>query len=83
MGLPRFTHARTSYKILTKNSLTNANESTIIEPAAWRVVRVVEGAALEMLCTKVPRVRIPNSPPKNNRNLDTRLRLFSFCGIMK
>ena len=30
----------------------------------WRVVRVVEGAALEMLCTKVPRVRIPNSPPK-------------------
>ncbi len=29
----------------------------------WRVVRVVEGAALEMLCTQVPRVRIPNSPP--------------------
>ena len=49
----------------------------------WRVVRVVEGAALEMLCTQVPRVRIPNSPPKNNRNLDTRLRLFSFYGIMK
>ena len=24
---------------------------------------MVEGAALEMLCTKVPRVRIPNSPP--------------------
>ena len=32
-----------------------------------RVVRVVEGAALEMLCTKVPRVRIPNSPPKASR----------------
>ena len=31
----------------------------------WRVVRVVEGAALEMLCTKVPRVRIPNSPPNS------------------
>ena len=30
-----------------------------------------------------PRVRIPNSPPKNNRNLDTRLRLFSFYVIMK
>ena len=30
----------------------------------WRVVRVVEGAALEMLCTQVPRVRIPNSPPE-------------------
>ena len=30
----------------------------------WRVVRVVEGAALEMLCSqKEPRVRIPNSPP--------------------
>ncbi len=30
----------------------------------WRVVRVVEGAALEMLCPqKGPRVRIPNSPP--------------------
>ncbi len=25
---------------------------------------MVEGAALEMLCTQVPRVRIPNSPPK-------------------
>ena len=24
---------------------------------------MVEGAALEMLCTNVPRVRIPNSPP--------------------
>ena len=32
----------------------------------WRVVRVVEGAALEMLCSqKEPRVRIPNSPPKS------------------
>ena len=32
----------------------------------WRVVRVVEGAALEMLCCrKEPRVRIPNSPPKS------------------
>ena len=31
-----------------------------------RVVRVVEGAALEMLCSlKEPRVRIPNSPPKS------------------
>lgn len=30
----------------------------------WRVVRVVEGAALEMLCPqKGPRVRIPDSPP--------------------
>ena len=31
---------------------------------AWRVVRVVEGAALEMLCgVDSPRVRIPNPPP--------------------
>ncbi len=30
-----------------------------------RVVRVVEGAALEMLCSrKEPRVRIPDSPPQ-------------------
>ena len=35
-----------------------------------RVVRVVEGAALEMLCTKVPRVRIPNSPPNVHGNFD-------------
>ena len=27
---------------------------------------MVEGAALEMLCTKVPRVRIPNSPPTSS-----------------
>ena len=34
-----------------------------------RVVRVVEGAALEMLCSqKEPRVRIPNSPPKSPVN---------------
>ena len=31
---------------------------------SWRGVRVVEGAALEMLCTpRVPRVQIPPSPP--------------------
>lgn len=29
---------------------------------------MVEGAALEMLCTQVPRVRIPNSPPKNDKD---------------
>ena len=27
--------------------------------------------------------RISPTPPKNNRNLDTRLRLFSFCSIMQ
>ncbi len=27
---------------------------------------MVEGAALEMLCTQVPRVRIPNSPPEKS-----------------
>ena len=32
---------------------------------------MVEGAALEMLCTKVPRVRIPNSPPEKNPHLST------------
>ena len=31
---------------------------------------MVEGAALEMLCTKVPRVRIPNSPPNVHGNSD-------------
>ena len=31
---------------------------------------MVEGAALEMLCTKVPRVRIPNSPPNVHGNFD-------------
>ena len=41
-----------------------------------RVVRVVEGAALEMLCSlKEPRVRIPNSPPSSRRVLVTR-RIF-------
>ena len=31
---------------------------------------MVEGAALEMLCTQVPRVRIPNSPPNVHGNFD-------------
>ena len=31
----------------------------------WRVVREVEGASLEMMCSqKEPRVRIPNPPPQ-------------------
>ena len=37
-----------------------------------RVVREVEGAALEMLCSqKEPRVRIPNSPPTKDVDIDT------------
>ena len=47
-----------------------------------RVVRVVEGAALEMLCTQVPRVRIPNSPPKKKHHRQVVL-LFSLQGGMK
>ncbi len=31
---------------------------------------MVEGAALEMLCTQVPRVRIPNSPPERLHKKD-------------
>ena len=38
---------------------------TFGEVNIWRVVREVEGAALEMLCSrKEPWVRIPDSPPK-------------------
>ena len=44
---------------------------------------MVEGAALEMLCSqKEPRVRIPNSPPKKHLNFDTmgiKIEVLSFC----
>ena len=48
----------------------------------WRVVRVVEGAALEMLCSqKEPRVRIPNSPPRSpvNKQVCRTFLFFSFA----
>ena len=46
---------------------------------------LVEGARLEIVytATTVSGVRIPISPPKNNRNLDTRLRLFYFYDMMQ
>ncbi len=46
---------------------------------------MVEGAALEMLCTQVPRVRIPNSPPKKmtsfHRNLSFSV-IFAFGRVI-
>ena len=38
---------------------------SLVKQNIWRVVRAVEGAALEMLCSpsREPRVQIPNSPP--------------------
>ena len=46
----------------------------------WRVVRVVEGAALEMLCSpsREPRVRIPNSPPLGNNTNVEQMSTFVF-----
>ena len=58
---------------LVEQRIRNAQvvgSSPTISSIIRRVVRVVEGAALEMLCTQVPRVRIPDSPPeKKNRCL--------------
>ena len=61
----------------TENALTTARFFDRIF-GQWRVVRVVEGAALEMLCTKVPRVRIPNSPPEKDADFDT-IGVLLFC----
>ncbi len=43
---------------------------------------VITGLTRNQLGSNPPRVRIPPSPPKNNCNLDTRLRLFSFSDII-
>ena len=56
----------------------------------WRVVREVDGAALEMLCSpsREPRVQIPNSPPLgNNTNVEDNSTFVFFmqicCGLRK
>lgn len=44
---------------------------------------MVEGAALEMLCSqKEPRVRIPNSPPNLNGTIDTKVVPFFYTHKM-
>ena len=49
--------------VLSKSFLNEKNYS--LEDTR-RVVREVEGASLEMMCSlKEPRVRIPNSPPQS------------------
>ena len=47
----------------------------------WRVVRAVEGAALEMLCSpqREPRVQIPNSPPNIATSPEVANKKEHFC----